>query len=76
MHSWDLLLFLWDSTGALTSASSSFTGVGFSEATNGTPQPSHEDDIAADFDAFLQNFFRVFNGHETNVSESFVYIMS
>jgi len=77
MHSWALLLFLWDSrTGALTSASSSFTGVGFSEATNGTPQPSHEDDIAADFDAFLQNFFRVFNGHETNASESFLYIMS
>jgi hypothetical protein len=45
------------------------TGVGFSEATNGTPQPSHEDDVAADFDAFLQNFFRVFNGYEThNVS--------
>ena len=43
--------------------------MGFSEATNGTPQPSHEDDVAADFDAFLQNFFRVFNGYEThNVS--------
>ena len=44
------------------------TGVGFSEATNDTPQPSHEDDVAADFDAFLQNFFRVFNGYETRVS--------
>jgi carboxypeptidase C (cathepsin A) len=42
-------------------------GVGFSEATNDTPPPSHEDDVAADFDSFLQNFFRVFNGYETHV---------
>ena len=43
-------------------------GVGFSEATNGTLPPSHEDDVASDFDALLQNFFRGFNGYETNVS--------
>ncbi len=43
-------------------------GVGFSEATNDTPPPSHEDDVAEDFDAFLQNFYRVFNGYETKVS--------
>jgi carboxypeptidase C (cathepsin A) len=45
-------------------------GVGFSEATNGTPPPTHEDDVAADFDAFLQNFYRVFRGRETEVSSS------
>jgi carboxypeptidase C (cathepsin A) len=39
-------------------------GVGFSEATNDTPEPSSEDDVAADFDAFLQNFYKVFNGYE------------
>lgn len=37
-------------------------GVGFSEATNGTPPPASEDDVAADFDAFLQNFYKIFNG--------------
>lgn len=36
-------------------------GVGFSEATNGTPPPSSEDDVAADFEAFLQNFYTVFD---------------
>ncbi|KAG7338085.1 serine carboxypeptidase [Nitzschia inconspicua] len=40
-------------------------GVGFSEATNDTPQPFSEDDVAADFDAFLQNFYKVFDGHES-----------
>lgn len=35
-------------------------GVGFSEATNGTPPPSSEDDVAADMDAFLQNLYKVF----------------
>jgi hypothetical protein len=40
-------------------------GVGFSEATNDTPEPYSEDDVAADFDAFLQNFYKVFNGFET-----------
>lgn len=39
-------------------------GVGFSEATNDTPQPFSEDDVAADFDAFLQNFYKVFDGYE------------
>ena len=44
-------------------------GVGFSEATRGTPPPSHEDDVAADFDAFLQNFYAIFRGRETPDSE-------
>ena len=44
-------------------------GVGFSEATFGTPPPSHEDDVAGDFDAFLQNFYGVFDGYETTVRE-------
>eukprot|EP00529_Nitzschia_sp_RCC80_P016518 CAMPEP_0113462552 /NCGR_PEP_ID=MMETSP0014_2-20120614/12159_1 /TAXON_ID=2857 /ORGANISM="Nitzschia sp." /LENGTH=675 /DNA_ID=CAMNT_0000354435 /DNA_START=71 /DNA_END=2096 /DNA_ORIENTATION=- /assembly_acc=CAM_ASM_000159 len=35
-------------------------GVGFSEATNGTPPPSSEDDVAADMDSFMQNFYKVF----------------
>jgi carboxypeptidase C (cathepsin A) len=39
-------------------------GVGFSEATNDTPEPLSEDDVAADFDAFLQNFYKVFDGYE------------
>ena len=39
-------------------------GVGFSEATNDTPEPSSEDDVAADFDSFLQNFYKVFTGYE------------
>mmetsp|Transcript_5224 Transcript_5224/g.9273 ORF Transcript_5224/g.9273 Transcript_5224/m.9273 type:complete len:697 (+) Transcript_5224:32-2122(+) len=39
-------------------------GVGFSEATNDTPEPFSEDDVAADFDAFLQNFYKVFDGFE------------
>lgn len=41
-------------------------GVGFSEATNGTPPPASEDDVAADFDAFLQNFYKVFNGQNVD----------
>jgi carboxypeptidase D len=41
-------------------------GVGFSEATNDTPEPFSEDDVAADFDAFLQNFYKVFDGHESD----------
>jgi carboxypeptidase C (cathepsin A) len=53
-----------------------YVGVGFSEATNDTPGPSHEDDVAADFDSFLQNFFRVFNGYETHVSSRVVSITS
>ena len=53
-----------------------YAGVGFSEATNDTPGPSHEDDVAADFDSFLQNFFRVFNGYETHVSSRVVSITS
>lgn len=44
-------------------------GVGFSEATNDTPEPFSEDDVAADFDAFLQNFYKVFDGHESKHDE-------
>ncbi|KAL3939191.1 MAG: hypothetical protein SGARI_001460 [Bacillariaceae sp.] len=43
-------------------------GVGFSEATNETPDPSSEADVAADFDAFLQNFYKVFDGYATTTS--------
>jgi len=38
-------------------------GVGFSEATNGTPPPASEDDVVADFEAFLQNFYKVFSSN-------------
>jgi carboxypeptidase D len=41
-------------------------GVGFSEATNGTPPPSSEEDVAADFESFLQNFYRVFGDLKTH----------
>eukprot|EP00529_Nitzschia_sp_RCC80_P005731 CAMPEP_0113494036 /NCGR_PEP_ID=MMETSP0014_2-20120614/28902_1 /TAXON_ID=2857 /ORGANISM="Nitzschia sp." /LENGTH=1012 /DNA_ID=CAMNT_0000387921 /DNA_START=167 /DNA_END=3207 /DNA_ORIENTATION=- /assembly_acc=CAM_ASM_000159 len=41
-------------------------GVGFSESTNNTPEPSSEDDVASDFDAFLQTFYKVFNGYDSN----------
>jgi carboxypeptidase C (cathepsin A) len=44
-------------------------GVGFSEATNNTPDPSSEDDVASDFDAFLQTFYKVFNGYDSNDSD-------
>ena len=43
-------------------------GVGFSESTNNTPEPSSEDDVASDFDAFLQTFYKVFNGYDSNDS--------
>lgn len=39
-------------------------GVGFSEATNDTPDPSSEDDVASDYDAFLQSFYKVFDGYD------------
>jgi carboxypeptidase C (cathepsin A) len=45
-------------------------GVGFSEATNDTPDPSSEDDVAADYDAFLQNFYKVFDGYEKDKKDS------
>jgi carboxypeptidase C (cathepsin A) len=41
-------------------------GVGFSQATNDTPPPFSEDDVAADFDAFLQYFYKVFDGYESD----------
>jgi carboxypeptidase C (cathepsin A) len=46
-------------------------GVGFSEATNDTPDPSSEDDVAADFDAFLQSFYKVFNGYNSDDSDEY-----
>ena len=43
-------------------------GVGFSRATHGTPAPASEDDVAADFDVFLQNFYKIFNGDSSSSS--------
>ena len=39
-------------------------GVGFSEATHGTPPSASEEDVAMDFDAFLQKIYKIFNGYE------------
>ena len=47
-------------------------GVGFSEATNGTPPPASEDEVAADFEAFLQNFYQVFGANNDNTSDAVV----
>ena len=50
-------------------------GVGFSEATNGTPPPSSEDDVAADFEAFLQNFYQIFGAQGVDLTTKKLYLV-